>query len=389
MNKKRRRIVLWVVIVAVVVAFAFLVICNVSAKRNRAPEVTVTELKRGSLISTVTATGELRSANQVEISAEMVARVRRLLVKEGQGVRKGQLLCVLDDVALVSSRDLARANFDEAVAAYKRGQALYTDSLISPAEFERLRTTFEVARAQLEQSEDKLDKTRIYAPISGRIVSLNVEEGETVMMGTMNNAGTVMMTIADLDVMQAKVNVDESDVVNVKIGQKAKVKLDALPDTSFSAEVTTVGYMPTTSIASEAEGVTDFEVILTLSEIDQSQRPGMSVTADITTAIRDNVITCPIQAIGRREIEGKSRETVFVLDKGRVKLVPITTGISDGQMIEVTSGLNGGEEVITGPYKSLRTLREGDVVKVKKEEPEWQQNTNSPRVRVRVQAQGR
>ncbi len=389
MNKKRRRIVLWVVIVAVVAAFAFLVICNVSAKRNRAPEVTVTELKRGSLISTVTATGELRSANQVEISAEMVARVRRLLVKEGQGVRKGQLLCVLDDVALVSSRDLARANFDEAVAAYKRGQALYTDSLISPAEFERLRTTFEVARAQLEQSEDKLDKTRIYAPISGRIVSLNVEEGETVMMGTMNNAGTVMMTIADLDVMQAKVNVDESDVVNVRIGQKVKVKLDALPDTSFSAEVTTVGYMPTTSIASEAEGVTDFEVILTLSEIDQSQRPGMSVTADITTAIRDNVITCPIQAIGRREIEGKSRETVFVLDKGRVKLVPITTGISDGQMIEVTSGLNGGEEVITGPYKSLRTLREGDVVKVKKEEPEWQQNTNSPRVRVRVQAQGR
>lgn len=379
MNKKRRRIGLWIAVAAVAV-LVLIIVLSVLSKQKGDPEVTVVELERGTLISTVTGTGELRAANQVDISAEMVARVRKLYVKEGQEVRKGQLLCVLDDVASISARDLARANFDEAQAAYKRGQALYADSLISSAEYERLKTAFEVAKAQLDQSEDKLDKTRIYSPISGRVVSLNVKEGETVMMGTMNNAGTVMMTIADLDAMQAKVNVDESDVVNVKTRQKAQVKLDAMPDTSFLAAVSSVGYMPITTTTSEAEGVTDFEVILNIVDIDPALRPGMSVSADITTAKRENVLVCPLQAVGRRE----SFETVFVLKNGKVQLDTVTTGISDGQSVEVTGGLEGGEIIITGPYKLLRTLKSGDQVKVSKEEQEWQRNSNDPRVRVRV-----
>jgi len=384
MNKKRRkRIGIWLGIAAGAV-LVFLIVCNVLSRRSVAPEVTVAELTKRRIVSTVSATGELRAANQVDISAEILARVSKLYVKEGDQVRKGQLLCVLDDVALLSSRDLSRANFNEASAAYKRGEALYRDTLISQAEFERLRTAFEVAKAQLDQSEDRLAKTRIYAPISGRVVRLNIEEGEAVMMGTMNNPGTVMMTLADLSAMQARVDVDESDVVNLKIDQHAQVKLDAMPDTAFRAKVTSISYMPSTDLTSAAEGVTDFEVILDLTDIDQAQRPGMNVSADITTAMREDVIACPLQAIGRREVEGKLSETVFVLEDGKARLVSIKTGISDGRSVEVIEGLKEDQTVITGPYKVLRILQDGDEVKPSKGEEPWQRSSEGPRVRVRV-----
>ncbi len=385
MNKKRRkRIGIWLGIAGGAV-LVLLIVCNVLSRRSVAPEVTVTELGKRRIVSTVSATGELRAANQVDISAEILARVSRLYVKEGQEVRKGELLCVLDDAALLSSRDLSRANFDEASAAYKRGEALYRDTLISTAEFERVRTAFEVAKAQLDQSEDRLAKTRIYAPISGRVVRLNIEEGEAVMMGTMNNPGTIMMTIADLAAMQARVDVDESDVVDLRTGQRTQVKLDAMPDTAFAAAVRSISYMPSTNLTSAAEGVTDFEVILDLVDIDPAQRPGMSVSADITTAMREDVITCPLQAIGRREVEGKLSETVFVLEDGKAKLVSIETGISDGRSVEVIEGIKEGQTVIIGPYKVLRTLQDGDEVKPSKGETEWQERSDGPQVRrVRV-----
>jgi HlyD family secretion protein len=390
MNKKRRRkIVIWLCITVGVVSLAAVILLNVLSRRSGAPEVTVTELAKRRIVSTVSATGELRAANQVDISAEILARIKKLYVKEGDQVRKGQLLCVLDDAALLSSRDLSRANFNEASAAYKRGEALYRDTLISTAEFERLRTAFEVAKAQLDQSEDRLAKTRIYAPISGRVVRLNIKEGEAVMMGTMNNPGTIMMTIADLAAMQARVDVDESDVVDLKIGQPAKVKLDAMPDTAFRANVASISYMPSTNLTSAAEGVTDFEVILDLTDIDQAQRPGMNVSADITTAMREDVITCPLQAIGRREVEGKLSETVFVLEDGKARLVPIKTGISDGRAIEIIEGLEEGQTIITGPYKVLRILQDGDEVKPSKGEEPWQRSSEGPKLKVRVRTTSR
>ncbi|MEA3311825.1 MAG: efflux RND transporter periplasmic adaptor subunit [candidate division WOR-3 bacterium] len=390
MNKKRRRkIVIWLCITVGVVSLAAVILLNVLSRRSGAPEVTVTELAKRRIVSTVSATGELRAANQVDISAEILARIKKLYVKEGDQVRKGQLLCVLDDAALLSSRDLSRANFNEASAAYKRGEAFYRDTLISTAEFERLRTAFEVAKAQLDQSEDRLAKTRIYAPISGRVVRLNIKEGEAVMMGTMNNPGTIMMTIADLAAMQARVDVDESDVVDLKIGQPAKVKLDAMPDTAFRANVASISYMPSTNLTSAAEGVTDFEVTLDLTDIDQAQRPGMNVSADITTAMREDVITCPLQAIGRREVEGKLSETVFVLEDGKARLVPIKTGISDGRAIEIIEGLEEGQTIITGPYKVLRILQDGDEVKPSKGEEPWQRSSEGPKLKVRVRTTSR
>jgi len=386
MNKKRRKRIWILVGIGCGAILALLIVGNVLGNRSPAPEVTVMELAPRRIVSTVSATGDLRAANQVDISAEMVAKVRKLYVAEGDKVRKGQLLCVLDDVSARSTRNLNQANFDEAKSAYERGKVLFAEDLISQAEFDRLSTAYVVAKAQLSQSQDKLTKTRIYAPISGRVVRLNVEEGETVMMGTMNNAGTVIITLADLSAMQARVDADESDVVDLKIGQRADVTLDAMPDTTFTAKVSSISYMPSASIVSSAEGVTDFEVILDLVDVDPAQRPGMSVSADIVTAKRDSVVVCPLQAIGRREVEGRTSQTVFIIEDDHARLVVIETGISDGRSVEIIEGLNEGQTVITGPYKVLRTLNDGDDVKPLKGEDEWQEQGRGPKVRVKVQS---
>lgn len=373
MNKKRRRLGLWIGIGAGAAAVALIVILNIISKGNKAPEVQTQALSYSRIVSTVSATGELKAKNQVDISAEMVARVRKLYVEEGDMVSQGQLLCQLDDDNSRSSLNLSEAQYQKALSEYERGKKLYADSLISTAQIENLKTSYEVALAQVDQSRDALSKTRIYAPISGRIVQLNVKEGEAVMMGTMNNAGTVMMTVADLSEMQAVVDVDESDVASIKINDESSITLDAFPDTSFKAKVFSISYMPSTSTTtSTTTGVTDFETVLDIIDVDPLQRPGMTVSAQITAAVRDSALACPLQAVGRRDVEGRSVETVFLLENGRAKLVEVETGISDGITIEIKKGIKPGQKIISGPYKVLRTLKDGDEVKTKKEEPQWQ-----------------
>jgi HlyD family secretion protein len=383
MNKKKRRLGLWIGISAVVAVVALIVILNIVSKGGKAQEVQTQKVSFSRIVSTVSATGELNAKNQVDISAEIVARVQRLYVKEGDAVKQGQLLCQLNDANARSSLDLSEAQYQKALSEFERGKKLYADSLISTAQFENLKTAYNVALAQVNQSRDSYSKTRIYAPISGIIVRLNVKEGEAVMMGTMNNAGTVMMTIADLSAMQATVNVDESDVASIKIDDDASITLDAFPDTTFKAKVFSIGYMPTTStstssLTTSATGVTDFETILDIVDVDPLQRPGMTVSADIVAAVRDSVLVCPLQAIGRRDIKGRSVETVFIVKDGKAKLVEIKTGISDGRSAEILDGLKQGQAVIVGPYKVLRTLNDGDEVKTKKEEPQWQKDQRGP-----------
>ncbi|NLI97118.1 efflux RND transporter periplasmic adaptor subunit [bacterium] len=380
MNKKRRRLGLWIGISAVVAVVALIVILNIVSKGNKSPEVQTQKVSFSRIVSTVSATGELNAKNQVDISAEIVARVQKLYVKEGDAVKRGQLLCQLNDANARSSLDLSEAQYKKALSEFERGRKLYADSLISTAQFENLKTAYSVALAQVNQSRDSYSKTRIYAPISGIVVRLNVKEGEAVMMGTMNNAGTVMMTIADLSAMQATVNVDESDVASIKLGDDASITLDAFPDTTFKAKVFSIGYMPTaTTTVTTTTGVTDFETVLDILDVDPLQRPGMSVSADIVAAVRDSALVCPLQAIGRRDIEGRSVETVFIVKNGKAKLVEIKTGISDGRSAEVLDGLEAGQAVIVGPYKVLRTLNDGDEVKTKKEEPQWQKDQRGPR----------
>ena len=371
MSKRRRQKLIRALVIGVGVLLAVIVILKISCRRPGLPEVEVMSLAPGDIVSTVSADGELEALNQVDISAEIVARIEKVYVEEGDEVEKGRLLCVLDDDELRSQRDLNRSRLVEAEASYKRGKALFDEELISEAVFDERRTAYEVARSQLEQSEDNLGKTRIYAPISGRVVRMEVEEGETVVLGTMNNPGTVMFTLGDLSAMQAKIYVDEADIVYVSTGQPAKVTPDALPDAAFDARVRSIGYMPATDTGAAGTDVTEFEVVLDLAGVDPRLRPGMSVTGAITTAERGNVLTCPLQAIGRREFEGKTRDTVFVLEGGRAKLVSVRTGISDGTRVEIAEGLTAGQRVIVGPYKVLRAIDEGDEVKLLEGEGKW------------------
>jgi HlyD family secretion protein len=371
MNRKRRKKVIRALVIGAGVLVAVFVVLKISCRGPGLPEVEVMELLPGEIVSTVSADGELEALNQVDISAEIVARVERVYVKEGDEVERGQMLCVLDDDELRSQRDLNRSRLDEAAASYKRGKALFEENLVSEADFDARRTAYEVAKSQLEQSEDNLSKTRLFAPISGRVVRVDVEEGETVVLGTMNNPGTVMFTLGNLSAMQAKIYVDETDIVDVSVGQAAKVTPDAMPDVGFEARVSAIGYMPAADADAAGTDVIEFEVVLDIIDIDARLRPGMSVSGAVTTAERENVLTCPLQAIGRREVGGETQDTVFVLEGGRAKLVPVKTGISDGTRVEIVAGLKAGQRVIVGPYTVLRALGDGDEVKVLEGEGEW------------------
>lgn len=377
MNRMRRKTLIRAIVIGVIAAVAAFVIIKISCRPPQLPEVEVMTLAPGGIVSTVSADGELEARNQVDISAEIVARIERVYVKEGDEVEKGQLLCVLDDDELRSQRDLNRSRLLEAEAAYRRGKALFEEELISEADFDGRRTAYEVAKAELEQSEDNLSKTRIYAPLAGRVVRVDVEEGETVVLGTMNNPGTVMFTLGDLSAMQAKIYVDEADIVEVTGGQPAKVTPDAMSDVEFDARVNSIGYMPTTDNETAETDVIEFEVVLDVIDIDARLRPGMSVTGVITTATRDGVLACPLQAIGRQELEGETRDTAFVLEGGRAKVVPVKTGISDGTRVELVAGLEAGQRVIVGPYTVLRTLEDGDEVKVLAGEGKWPKGKKS------------
>jgi HlyD family secretion protein len=363
MNKKRRKKIIRATVIAVCVLLVFIVGFKILYRPAGPPEVEAIRLAPGNIVSTVSADGELEALNQVDISAEIVAKVEKIYVEEGDEVKKGQLLCVLDNDEYRSERDLNRSQLEQAEASYKRGKALFEDDLISEADFEERRTAYEVAKAQFDRSNDDLSKTRIYTPISGRVVRVEVEEGETVVMGTMNNAGTVMFTVGDLSVMQAKIYVDETDIARVSIGQPATVTLDAMPDVDFEAKVSAVGYMPAVDTDTVSSEATEFEVVLNLVDVDARLRPGMTASAEITTAVRENVVTCPLQALGKDNIGGKMQDTVFVLDGDRVKVTPVKTGISDGMKTEITEGLEYGQEVIVGPYEVLRNLGDGDVVR--------------------------
>ncbi|UCH77705.1 MAG: efflux RND transporter periplasmic adaptor subunit [Candidatus Coatesbacteria bacterium] len=371
MNRKTRRKLIRALVVGVGGLVVAVVIVKIACRPPGLPEVEVMTLAPGDIVSVVSADGELEALNQVDISAEVVAKVEKVYVTEGEEVARGQILCVLDDDELRSQRDLNRSRLTEAEASYKRAKALFEENLISEAAFDERRTAYEVARSQLEQSEDNLSKTRLYAPIAGRVVRVEVEAGETVVLGTMNNPGTVMFTLGDLSAMQAKIYVDEADIVDVVVGQPATVTPDAMPEVEFEARVRSIGYMPAVDTGAASEDVTEFEVLLELVEVDPRLRPGMSVTGSVTTATRENVLPCPLQAIGRREQEGEMYDAVFVLEGGRAKVVPVKTGISDGTRVEIVEGLRAGQPVIVGPYKVLRLLADGDEVKVVEGEGKW------------------
>lgn len=402
--KKRNKIIIILAVIAVIVIF---VLANLLRSGEKSFKVEVEKVKKGDITSIVTASGKIQAKRNVKISAYVVSKIIDLPVKDGDVIKKGQLLVQLDPArykAVVEQAEaqmrMAGANLEQAKLVYDRQKQLFEKNLTSQEQSDNAKTSYHAAQAQYDQSkaalaqaQDDLSKTTITAPMDGVITELNAEVGEIVMIGTMNNPGTVIMTISDLSEIEAEVEVDETDVANLELGQEAKISIDAYPDTNFKGKVTEIGNTGRISGYGTQEQVTNFLVkVLLLDEV-KGIKPGMSASVDITTDSRKGVLNVPIAAVVLRaekedtlktkkgeksssnpdslkatdeKKKKKEKEGVFVVEKDQAKFEPVKTGISDQQNIEIVSGIKENDQIITGSYKILRNLKDGDKVKIVK-----------------------
>jgi len=387
------------------------VLVLVNLKRSSSSEIKVEaeKIKRTDVVSIVTANGKVKPKTDVKISAHISAQIIELPVEEGDRVRRGQLLVGLDpgryralSEQVKAQLKLEKANREQAEQNFNRIKQLFEKNLASQEQYDQSQTQlsvvsarYEAAQHSVEQAEDDLAKTRIVSPIDGIVSELRAEKGETVIPGTMNNPGTVIMTVSDLSSIEVEVDVDETDVALVKIDQPTEISVDAFKDTTFKGRVVEVGssaLAPGTGLGQNQ--VTNFRVKILLLDKVAGIKPGMTATADITTAERKNVLAVPIQAVVLRDsselvkTKGKSKDSgafastpdtttyrgahkkkkelegVFVIRDGKAVFAPVRVGVADQQNIEVLSGLKEGDMVITGSYKTLRTLENEAKVKV-------------------------
>ncbi|OQX52450.1 MAG: hypothetical protein B5M53_08435 [Candidatus Cloacimonas sp. 4484_209] len=364
---------------SVVVVLIVIILMNVKFKGNEI-YVKAEKVKKGTIKAIVSAPGRVTPKNKVNISSDIMGKLIKLNVKEGDKVKAGQILAELErsreEAAMESARSAlksAEANYNMKKSNFERRKTLYSKSLISKETFEADKTDLEMAKlaveerkANLKQALENLYKTEIRSPIDGVVTKLNVEEGETVVTGTMNNPGTVLMTISDLSKMQVECDVDESDVVNIEIGQPAEITVDAIEDTIFNGKVVEVSNSGKTLYSGTQEEVTNFEIKVAFNKTDKRLRPGMSSTVDIITASKDSALKVPIQAVVEREIDNDKKTGVFIIKDGEAHFTPVETGIASETEMEITKGLKGTELVVTGSYSVLSTLKDGDNVKTKK-----------------------
>ena len=444
-----------VVLLVIIVAF------TVHQSGKNVVTVQTGKAQQQDLATVVSASGEIKPKTYVNIGANAFGKITHLYVKEGDHVKRGQLLAQLENVQ--SSADVnaneaslqaaqtdsqaaeaalktaeadllrAQADYDRNKLDWSRAQSLFKDGLISKSDFDSRKNAWATADAGLTQANarvaqakaqndsasrhiaqakatlthytDLLQKTTYSAPFEGVITNLPVREGETVVIGIQNAQGSTLMTLADMSVITAEVKVDETDIVNVKLGQPAEVTIDAIPKKIFHGKVTEIGNnaivrssgLSTSQQTTASEEAKDFKVVVTLSDAPQDLRPGLSTTAKVTTATRSNALSIPIQALTLRtkdqidaqnnppgsvhaaepaakEMASKSKKDdevqgVFVIRNKKAMFVQVATGITGTTDIEVLDGLKAGDEVITGSYKVLRTLRPGSSVKVDNKAP--------------------
>ena len=397
----RRKIIITVI---VLVAIGGIVFASVRANRVEGTPVSMAKVERADIVSKVSANGRIDAKRKVDLSAHVMGQIVNLAVREGDVVRKGDFLLQIDQKqlaasaegaaasmrALLSDRDAARASLAEAELNYQRARSNFAERIIPQAELDRARTALDSARAgvaAIEQrigqaranvaaARDTLSKTTMTAPMGGIITALPVEEGEVAVIGTMNNPGTKLLTIADMSVVEAVMEVDETDIPNVKVGQRATVTIDAYPNKTFSGTVTEVGSSPITQGGVSGGEAINFEVKIQLENPPEGVRPGFSASADIITGTRERALAIPIQAVVIREKkEGektRDEEGVYVHKDGAAQFVPIVTGLAGESNIEVVRGLAEGQEIITGPFRALRELKDG--TKVRRQEEEKKEN---------------
>jgi HlyD family secretion protein len=400
MKKKTRRIL----IIAVVALIGVVILLNLSSQREKSIKATVEKVGRQNLTSIISASGEIKPKKNINLSAQIPGRIIKIGVQEGQEVKRGDFLLGLDpsqyeanadhDRAFIQSSQAERIKVEATLAKnksyYERQQNLFDNQLISKEQLEQAKVQWDIsgaslqaidfqidqARASLKSSLDNLSKTVFSAPIDGIITSLRVEEGEVAIIGTMNNPGTVLMTIADLSVMEVEVEVDETDVIGVVLGQSADVKVDAFPNEVFKGKVTEIGSsaLQKSTVTSTTQESKDFKVVVTLDNPSPGLKPGLSANADIITAQKGNVPAIPISALVVRDkaaaagesvskSKEKTEEGVFLVENDRAKFVPVQKGIMGELSIEISAGLTEGQTIVTGPYDTLRVLKDGDLIK--------------------------
>jgi HlyD family secretion protein len=448
------------ILIGVGVAVVLLAIVGFTIRESGKGVMTVQTGKvvTADIASVVTASGEIKPKTYANIGSNGYGKIVKLFVHEGDMVKKGQMLAQLENVqpaadvaatraqleaartdstaadaairAAAADIERARADYDRSKLDYQRAEKLYGDQLIPKSQYDQAKSAFEgadaavaSAQARLNQSKaqkltsdgrirqyeatltrarDVLSKTEYVAPYDGVVTNLPVREGETVIMGIQSSPGSTLMTVADMSVITAEVKVDETDIVNVKLGQPAEVTIDAIPKKIFHGKVTEIGNnaivrstgLSTSQTTTGSQEAKDFKVVVTLTDPPANLRPGLSTTAKITTDTRKNAITIPIQALtvrqkadlekkpgGKGTVQAaeaapkdkdKDKEEiqgVFVVKDKKAEFRKVETGITGTTDIEVLSGLKPGEEIVTGSYKVLRTLRNGASVKVDNSAP--------------------
>jgi HlyD family secretion protein len=438
MAVSRKKVLIGVGVIAVGAAVVF---ANLKFRRAEGRVVNVEAVAARDLEAIVSASGKIDPKRSVNISADTMGRVTELAVQEGQIVKRGEFLMQIDPRNLESAYQRSQASLAAAESQLEQTRALvrtaeenlalarenlrrqrdlWTEQLTTKEALDRTETEVRVRETELAERRQQvstqdqrirqeravlasarydLSKVRIESPIDGIVTRRNIEEGETVVIGTMNNPGTVLLTIADMSIIEAEVEVDETDIPTIRIGQPAKITVDAIRDLTFAGTVSEIGNSPIQATSTGQQGqATNFKVVVTLDEPIPNVRPGFTCTAEITTATRGKALSVPIQAMAVRELvydaegqivrqsreergrrsvepvasaetlpEGQTRreaEGVFVMRDGVAEFVPVKTGIAGDRHFEVLDGLKEGDQVITGPFASVRDLADGDKVRV-------------------------
>jgi HlyD family secretion protein len=399
----RRKRILWIVVAGILVLGAG---AAFSLNRKKPTAVLTTKVATQDIVAKVTANGKIQAESKVEMSALVQGQIVNLAVREGDKVRKGDFLLQIDrnraaadeagsSAALKASladRDTARATMEQAARELDRARRNYEARIMPEADFQRAESALETARsafaaaqnrvdqmrAGVSANRDTLSKTTVRAPIDGVVTTLRIKAGEVTVIGTMNNPGTQLLTVSDMSTVEAVLMVDETDTPTVQVGQKALLEIDAYPGRTFDGLVTEVGNSPILKDDPDLQGLTttsdaiNFKVKVKVLQPPPSIRPGFSVTADIITGVKEKVTAVPLAAVvvrdspkGEKTESGKlkTEQGVYALREGKAVFAGIKTGISGELMVEVVSGLPAGEEIVSGPFKALREIKDGDKVK--------------------------
>jgi HlyD family secretion protein len=429
----------------ILLVIAAVVYANFRFTRTPGKAINVETLKTRDLEATVTASGKIQAKRTVNIGADTVGRITKLAVEEGDRVTAGQFLMQIDPRNQQAAFDRGTASLAEAQSSLEQQRAsivsareslalarenlrrqreLWTQQLTTREALDQAENTVKLREADLRTAEQSittqehriaqakaglstartdLSKVRIESPLDGIVTRRNVEEGEMVVVGTMNTVGSQLLVIADMSVIDAEVEVDETDIPSVKLGQRGKVTIDAMPGKTFTGTVTEIGNSPiqtTSSTSTSGQQATNFKVKVTIDGQIPDVRPGFTCSAEITTATRKKVLTVPIQAMAVRELtfdkDGsiirppkeknkksggtaigtasaeelpagqtkKETEGVFIFRDNAATFLPVKTGIAGDKYFEVLSGVKAGDQVITGPFNSVRDLQDGDQVKI-------------------------